>query len=360
MKRLIGFIGLFLFIIISFLLIINKPKDYSVEYTYEDYNILEKYNNEEHIYSFMVTKDDNKFYYALSGKYSKKRKLVDKFDLKINSDLDDLTICGTLTVNGEDLPTQCYKDNIYIDYSLLGNKKEPKVIKTEKQIDIYDLDTNYYVWNNKGITLVNDGNNYNFLNKESYTNVLSYKLDNYILFADYDSQRTFNKFYIYDNETKKVTEWKLKQEIYLDSYFLGDFDGFIYLFDRKEKTEYKLNIKKKKITVVSNKDGGIVYKNGWEDVPLEKLVYNNYSFEDNKLYNYSIEDNQLFLTLFGSSYKIKVFEGDVSSILEVKDDKVYFLSGEYLYSFDLKEGNVLLLKCFEWNFSHENKLFIFE
>ena len=357
MKKLIGFIAVIILVVLVFIFVINKEKDYKVEYEYKDYNISEEYHKKDKIYSFSIKKKDINFYYVYESEYSNKRKLVTEFKLDKDEDL----ICGTLTVLDKILPTQCYHEYKYIDESFIRNNGDPKKLITKSgNVEIYNDEYDYYIWNNKGITNVKSNEVLSFLVKESYTNILSYQLDNYIIFADYDSQRTFNKFYIFDREKNKTSEWKLKQDIYLDSYFMGDYDGYIYLFDRKDKIEYKLDIKKKKITKVSNKDGGIVYQDDWEDIPLEKLVYTDYLFKDTKAYNYSVLDNQLYLTLYKSDYKISVFEGEVTAIIKTVGDKVYFLSGDSLYSFDLENGSRLLLKSFEWNFSYENKLFIFE
>ena len=357
MKKLIFFISVFILMIIGFIFIINKAKDYEINYKYEDYEVIEKYNVKDQIYSFTIKKDDIEFYYILEAKYSKNRKLVKEFKL----DETNQFTCGTLNVNGNILPVQCLKDKVYYDESYIKNiGDDPKLLRESNSIQIYNDDYKYYVWNKKGIYNINDREEYNFLKKESYTNNLSYTINNYIIFADYDSTRTFNKFYIYDNNKKKIDEWKLDFNIYFDSYFMGDYDGYVYLFDRKDKNEYRLDITKKKIKRVSNLDGGKVYQGDWQDISLEKLVYNDYLFSNNKAYNYEIVDNQLYLVLYKSKYKIKVFDKEVQYIFMSNKDKVFFLSGDSLYSFDLTNGSKLLLKSFEWNFSHENKLFIFE
>ncbi len=359
MKKLIGFIVVLLLIIFIFVKVINNAKDYSLEYELNGYKVLEKYNKKNKLYSFNISKDDYNFYFIYEGKYSNNRKIIDS--IKVTNNEEEDIVCGSIKVRGNELRTQCIKDYEYIDNSLLEEYTDKtEYIKETNNVKMYSDKYDYYIWDNKGIISIKDENKYNFLDDEAYNNYLSYQIGNYILFADYDNQRTINKFYIFDKEKNKVEEWKLKTDIYLDSYFMGDYEGYVYLFDRKEKVEYKIDVKKKKISKVSNKDGGIVYEGEWKDYPLEKLVYNDYLFNGINNYKYSIEDNKLYLTLYDSNYHIRVFDGDIIDIIKVKGDRVYFLSGDKLYAFDFENGLELLLSSFEWNFSSKNKLFIFE
>ena len=55
--------------------------------------------------------------------------------------------------------------------------------------------------------------------------------------------------------------------------------------EMKESLKMELNIKKKKISIVSNKDGGITYDNGFKDLTIEKMVYNIYKFKFNDFVN---------------------------------------------------------------------------
>ena len=107
--------------------------------------------------------------------------------------------------------------------------------------------------------------------------------------------------------------------------------------------------KKKKISIVSNKDGGITYDNGFKDLTIEKMVYNIYKFKFNDFVNYKLDDKTLYYNVYNSDLNVKVFDGDVKDLVKVDGNTVYFVSGDSLYSYTYGEKVVLLLKYFEWN-----------
>lgn len=358
MKKLVILISLILVLSISFLLFINKSKSYESEYEKDGYSILEKYDKDTGYYHFIVSKDDYIFTFVSDADYSSKRKHIDKV---VEESIED-TLCVHLESEMDEFVTICYKDGEYMDkyISGLATSDESKRINKVSDIEIYDGDHEYLIWNNKGYTLLNSEEKYNFLSKESYDNLLTYQFKDYIIVADYDQSRTFNKLYIYDNVKKVVDTWEIEFDISFDSYFMGNIDDNIYLFDKKNKVQYSLNISKKKIEVTSDKDGAIYYDEGLTHKALDTLAYNEMTFIYDNKYNFILEDDTLYLRLFDTDDKIKISEREVDHIVYADEKEVYYLVDEKLYSYHVDKGEKLLLINFEWNFTYLNKIFIFD
>lgn len=278
MKRYISFLIVVILIICIYLFASLKSRDYEVEYDLNEFKILEKYSKKDKLYTFNISNDDYKYEFISDIKYSNKRKIVKKIDSLDIKDEKDKCIrikyldykTNYICSNGEKYFTPYYKEYI--------SNKEDKLIKTIDNIEVYDKSYDYLLWDGYGITDFIKKVNHTFLDKESYDNTLSYKLNEYIVFADYDSNREFNSLYIYNNKTNKIDSMEFEYNISKNSYFMGDYNNYIYLFDSKNKVQYKINVKKKKIEIVSDKEFGKYYDNGWEDVTLNKLSHTEYIF----------------------------------------------------------------------------------
>ena len=357
MKKYFIFLLITGIIILFYNIIFKIPKNYTVSYFYDQYSIVENFSKSDKLYSFEISYNDNKFDFVSNRKYSSKRKLINFIDVNEK----DNDICMLVRVDNVDLPVVCKDKDGYKTESLSLNEKiTAEKVGTYNNVDFFTDKSSYYIWNKKGFKNIKTGKEFKLFNKEVYNINLIYSNNKYVLVPDYDSSRSFNKFYIFDNEKQKVIEWKLKVDISFDSYFLGEYDDYIYLFDTKNKVEYKLNIKKKKISIVSNKDGGITYDNGFKDLTIAKMVYNIYKFKFNDFVNYKLDDKTLYYNVYNSDLNVKVFDGDVKDLVKVDGNTVYFVSGDSLYSYTYGEKVVLLLKYFAWNFSFDNKIFIFD
>lgn len=358
MKRLISLVLFVCLLVVGFLLFSNRKKDYEISYNKDDFAITEKFAKDKNNYTFSLVYNDTKFDFAINHKYTKRRKLINK----INFQNDDDNLCVSINVFDNDLPAICYKDKVYYDAYLGGlfEEKEAKKIDTVSQIDVYNNNYNYYIWNGYGLSDILKNKDFNFLKKESYDNPLSYQLHNKLLIADYDAEREFSKFYVFDASNNKIDELTFDFKISFNSYFMGDYDDLIYLFDKKNKVQYSVNLEKKELKIVSDNEGAVIYRDGWDNIGLNKLVYNDIYFENTNLVNYTLEKDDLYYGYQNSDIKIKFDENDITAILDVDNDDVFYLKKDSLYKYNLKEGKTLLLSYFEWNFSYSNKIFIFD
>lgn len=349
-------IYLIIFLVLAFLIyiwIINKPKNYNITYEINSYKIKEEYNKTKKSYYINVFNDDTDYSFYMNKKYSSKRKLVNDIEVIVN---DDET-CIKPIVKSYQFEYVCNSKNVY---SIKNYKEEitSSLIKKSDSIEIYNDNYTYYVWNGYGITNVKQNKDIKFLNKEHYENLLSFKTDNSIIFADYDSERTFNKFYIFNKNDEKVEKIETEYDISFDSYFLGFVKNSVYLFDKKNSKEYEINLKKKKVVDITNKELGKYYDNGFKEIELSKFKYNNLYFKYNNLVNYEINDEQLYKYYENTKNKILLTNKNVKNIVTYNDNSIFYISDDSLYLND-SVNNILLLKNFEWKFNYLNQIFIF-
>lgn len=357
MKKYIIFMSIVIILVIGFIYYLNRPRDYTVEYNINEYKILENYSKNDKYYLFDIMVDDLKFNFVSDIKYSHNRKIIK--DIEVNKK-DDI-LCIKPIIDGDDIEPICHNGSEFIDKYLanLASVKESQKINEYNNVKIYDSKNEYLIWNNKGLTNLNDKKGINFLSKESYDNLLAYQYDRYIIIADYDQNRSFDKFYIYDNNTKKIEEWKLDFSISFESYFMGDIEDYIYLFDKKNKVQYRLDIKKKIAKITSDKDGAIFYDKGYKTLPINNLIYSENPFIYENKYNFLLDKDTLYMRLFNSNENVRITSNKVDHIVRANEKCVYYLVNENLYSYTIGEGERLLLVNFEWNFSYLNKIFIF-
>ena len=334
-----------------------RKKDYEIVYIKDNYIVKESYKKDNNSYYFNIHDDEYSFDFLMNIKRLKEKQVISK----IESITKDKYLCLTITVDDSTSDVICSDGLLYVDSFIAGvNTIEADEKKsTKNNVDIYDESHDYYVWNGYGIKNIIDNKEYKFLKNESYDNSLSYKLNDYIIFANYDDERETNILYIFDYNKKKMKKWKIKYNISFDSYFLGNLGNDIYLFDKKNEVEYRINPEKKKIKIVSKNEMGIYFNEIWDKLPLNKFTYNNLQFKYNNNYNYILENGILYLRLKDSDNKIRVADYNIDYIIEVNDNTVYYFSLDSVYSYNLTDGSKKLLTAFEWNFTNKNKIFVF-
>ena len=358
MKKIISLVAVFVCLIIFIVCLINKERTYMIDYNFNGYKIIEEYDL--NYYTFTIKKDDLTLNYVFKHKYSSKRKLIQDVEVKEEKENDKLY---RIKVFNEWSDYIRLLDNklvavSYKNYNM--NSNSPEKIDN---INVFNKDNEkLFIWNSHGFKDIYNNKEYNFIDKEQYDNPLSYQFNEYIIVPDYNQSKTFNIFYVIDTNKQKVSKWKVKYKISFDSYFLGSYDGNVYLFDKDNEKEYSLNIAKRKISKISNSNGGIVYEGKLINYSLSDLKYKNLSFKNNYFYNFSIKDKKLYMNYYGSKDFILMNDMDIIKIIGFNKDNsvVYFLSGDTLYKSNIKGEIVKLASYFEWNFSFENKIYVID
>lgn len=354
MKKNIIFVLGFIFIFFIYQLVVNHPKDYELIYNINSYNIKESYSKKDKAYYLNIYDDSTNYSFFLKRKYSKKRKLLENIDIYT----DDEKTCVKPIVKNETFQYVCNKDNDYFMYlsnSLIESDKE-KI----DSIDVYNKDFTYYIFDGYGVKNVVTKKKIHFFNNEHYENALSYKGDNFILFANYDDERVFNKFYLIDKESEDYFEIVNENyEISYDSYFLGMVKNKVYLFDKKNMKEYSIDIKKRVIKLISKGDKGLFYDLGFDEILLSKLKYETNLFNTGSLVDYEIDNGTLYKKYNNSVNRIKITDYFVKTIVSASDEEIFYISDDSLYSYNDTSGNTLLLTNFDWKFNYKNNIYVF-
>ncbi len=347
-------INLFIFLIFIILIIIIKiPKNYQIKYSLNDIIIEEKYNKNNKLYTISFIKDNISYPISFKGKYKHKR-IINEVNF------DDTCIIPSskyFKIN-----PVCYKDNMLVSHYLVDDSKYKNVIDVNisyNKINInYLNDKRYLIFNYKGFYSIKDKNkDIKLFNEDVYNLNLVYKIKDNLVIANYDNKYNIDKFYVI-NKKDKVKTFKVKYDISFDSYFLGAYKNNLYLFDKKNKKEYVINISKLKIVDITKNGQGKILEDGkFVSVGVNKIANNNYSFSDSKSFNYVIEDERLYKII--DEYKILVTDKNVKDIVSIDNDTVYYLVNDSLYCYNDNLGEILLMSYFEWNFNYKNMIFIF-
>jgi len=343
-----------------------RPKNYEIFYRRGDVEVVESYDKSMKYYSFTFKYDDLEFRSVLNLKYSRDKKLVE--DVEVYMKDESKSVCVLAYYRHRDEQVMCAKDGKFVDLALIEEdtsefyeREEPRKVNEKfKNIEVYSKDLgSILVWGLKGYYYIgkDKSTEIEFLKNESYYNNLAYQKDEFIITPDYDSEYTFNKFYIVNLENGKLTDWKFDYNISFNSYYLGTKDDKVYLFDRKQKCEYAIDVKRKKIEIVSKDGKGIVWNKGFEEVSTTKLAQSDYVFKHDQVYNYKSNDG-IKLKYFKSRDEILLSDRN-ADILSNKGDTVYYLDKDTVYAYNNKFGEVKLASYSEWQFNDLNAVFIY-
>lgn len=337
-----------------FLYIIYKPYDYNKIYNLNEYNIEEIYHKNNSYYVFNITKDNIKYSFLIEGKYTKNRKLINKIELFDNCILPQSEYLLFYPL--------CYKDDIVYSYNGENNSNLFEYQNIDSLNDKYNNisinflnNKKFLIYNYRGFYLLNDKKEIKLFDKDVYNIDLVYYLNNFVIIPDYNNNYYFDKLYLININNGKIDEINLDNKISFTSIFLGDFKNCIYLLDKKEEKEYKIDIRKKKVEETNFyilENNKLVKKN------YLTIVNNNLAFKKDSIYKYEIIDNYLYQII--NNNKIKLSNLEVTKIIKNSNDTVYYLVKDRLYMFNHKYGEVLLLSNFEWNFNNTNMIFISE
>lgn len=359
---------IFLIALLIFIISLFKTKSYSLEYNIKDYKISENYDNKEKIFYYEIVYNDIKYNFIYNSKYLKETKLIQN----IEEYTEEEYTCLIVESNYIETQPLCSEGNNKIDVHLVPSslqEKLPVTIKTPEIIEekyenyhIYNTENKIFIWSYKGFNYIN-GTEREFIklfDKDIYEIPLATKINNYIVIPDYEQSYAYNKVYILDINTLEVEEWKLKYDIAFDSYVLGTNDKSIYIIDKKNEIEYELVPHKKKMRIVgtTNKQGVVYNNDELEKIAIKKLISSTYTFTYKNNYHYTIEENTLYLSYLDTNIKTKVSNLEVSSIVSINQDTVYYLVKDTLYKYNLSEGETKLITYTEWERNNKNLIFM--
>ncbi|MBR1416936.1 MAG: hypothetical protein IJ572_03875 [Bacilli bacterium] len=353
-----------LILLVILIVYIVIPKSYDKKYKIKEYDIHETFNKKNNRYNISISKDSNIYDFNFDSKYIGK-KLIKDIDVKES----DKSICIIPKIDKFNTIPLCKRNNENIDYHLIDDidlsnyfKEETIDNKTTNNITTYNLlDKKYYIWNYNGFTYIDSKGNdtINIFNNDQYDISLATKVKNYLVIPNYDSSYNFKELIIIDINNQKKDTWSINFDISFDSYILGTIDNTIYLVDKKNKVEYSLDVKNKKLKTIGNEaiDGVIYTNNNLEKISMSKLLNNNLLFDYSYDQNFILEDNKLYLQT--SNIKILISNKNINKIITKDDNYVYYLVDDTLYYYDVFMGEVKVMQNFEWNFNNDNMIFIY-
>lgn len=365
-RRLIALLVLFVLLaIISFLLF--QKKDYSVIYHVDDYEINEKYDKAKDYYSFVLKKDNKEYFTVIYDQHFTSKKII--------YEVEDFTTeeesCILIRSGKARFTPLCRINDEQVSYHLVSDEMKSllpidnksfsfDVKENYKGVNIFNyLNATYYIWNYRGFYQIRESKKeeISLFSKDIYSPSLITQVGDILFIPDYDANYFFDKVYLLYMNTGKVDTWNLSDSIYFDSSVLGVYQNELYLVDKHEKIEWKLNLNKKKMERIGSENkGGKIYSNGWKDISMNKLLYQNNFFQGVNIYDFVIQNNGLYALI--DNHYIRVRNNAPDSLIRSHDGYVYYFVGNQLFTYNDNIGEVLLLDYFEWNFNSENVIFV--
>lgn len=351
MKRLFNLLFVIFIIIISYTIYIKIPRDYNIVYKVDTFKVEEMYNKSKKEFIIKIHDKNIKYPFLIENKFSK-RKIIKKIK-KTNKDQYNC-IEITSIYNKDSL---CSLNDQLYSMEFLNKKIEPNY-STKNNIKYVKSDKNIFLWNYNGFYLINNEVNNVKLNIED-----SYEVKNILFHNDTiylskpDNDFYYKTIYTYNTKTNKQHKIKLQQNISYDSIFQGVVNNYLYVYDRRNDVQYKINTRNNSSSIVSNTKNGITVKMGrkWNK---EHKVKDNLLIFDYYKGSYELRDNTLYKIIDG--LLIKVSNQEIDNVIYNGKDEVYYISKGILYKNSPKIGEEKILEYSELNFNYLNTVYILE
>ncbi len=396
MKKCIIFFILFLIILLIYEFNFNYLKsNHDIEYVITEdskkYEINEYYVRDENrdIYYIKVNeKDSNKSYiFDVNNLFNKRKEIVKKVNEYKKDDVECLNI--TL-VNDKNSETLCIKDNELYTYFTLKN--ELKIKELDESIETYGNDKQTQTISsleiNKGY--LDEGENILFhfqraitvINKEieeyvEYGTIDNYKNTHGILCGDYyvipqiSNTIEFDTIVVYNILTNKSETINIGTGISFNSYYNGIHNDEIYITDRTNLRQYKINPKEMTIKLIATiGEKAYIYNDKEEErvsiyeVTDKKVYFNKVSDAYKKIKADKIYETHGCAYYYKNGYfyktyekypevSIKLFKTNDPKNVVIKEDNLYFIEYETIKKFNIK-GLYDLAKYSELKSNYEN------
>ena len=366
MKKIIIVCCLVIIFFILFIFLSLRPKNYTLTYTVDGFEITEKYDKDNAYYYFVLKSADFDYDYDLEIKYRSKHELISSVKTLSTDDI----YCIMPEIKDANTYPICLKDKELTSFHLIKNESLNKFYETKNNtepiaeyngITIYNyLDNTYLFWNYKGFYYLNEDTkkNLKILTKDIY-NPLTAIVNNHLIIPTYANTHTFDSVHLIDLDNAKQSVWKLDKKIYLDSYIMGSVDKSIYLFDKNKKIQYELVPHKKKMRSLNKKDQGKIYQEKWEPISINNLSLNQPKFTYFEKYIYTKKDEKIYFKNHGSNIEMLVSNFVNPKIVATKNNTVFYLVNDKLYAFNPYQGEILIASYFEWTFNSDNMIYVY-
>jgi len=355
---------LIIFSLLTLLIVIKYfTSNYKISYLLDSHMITTIYKDKRYYINI-----DNKYNFDIYKRRGMSKLRIKSIKMIKSGDLE----CLYPKINNAETYPLCYYKDEYVDYNLIDDKEldeYKKVVEYDSNGNFYfnnTLNKNEYIylWNYKGFYQMNGSKleTLDLFDEGKYDNSLMYKVDNKIIFPDYNQEYEFNKLYVVNMINGKMNEIESKYDISYNSYIVGNIDKKIYLFDTKESCLYEIDIKRLTIRLVGSEELGYFKYEKDKKVSAKLSEYKNrkvtYKYKTNSNYKYEIVNNVLYKSFVEDKLKLKIFEGENIKIIGEYKDNLYFTSEDKFYKYTPK-GLIKIFNYFELNFNENNVIYIY-
>ena len=332
-----------------------RKYSYELEYEVNDIVVSERYDKDLGAYYFEISYNDKIYELISLNEYTNKRKLIE--DITVSMENDE--VCLSFTSSTLNLYSICSNsDEFYManitDQSQFANNDSYENIRIN-ELD----DKNYLLWNYHDFIYLNNDTKekLTLFSKDIYNLSLIYAYDNYLLIPDYEQDYLFDKLYVIDTNRARINSIDLRFDVYFDSYFLGNDEDNVYIYDLRENQEFYIDLNKEEIYTSKNQ---ILVDGNWEDITNQTFQNERPTFSETNPFTIYLKDSNLYMQLLGSENEVLLSNREVSEIVKVDGLNIYYISGDVLYKYNPYVGEIALLQYSEWNFNHKNMVFIFD
>lgn len=355
MKKHVVLIICLIILFIIFIFFYLKKVNYELEYEIDDFKIIEKYDKDKSSYYFTITYDNQVFELASLEDYTNKRKLIENINITENEN----SICLDFETNVISLYSICAGDQgLYT--ANIDNQADFTTTDSYENININKLDDKtYLLWNYHDFIYLNNNTQekLTLFSKDIYNLSLIYDFDNYLIVPDYEQNYLFNKIFVIDTNRAKIDTIELRFDVYFDSYFLGNDAKDVYIYDLRENQEFYIDLNKEEIYTTKNQ---ILVNGEWESISNQTFQNERPVFTKIEPIEINLKDNHLYMQIPDGETEVLITNREVSELVKVDGLNIYYISGDILYKYNPFDGETALIKYSEWNFNHQNMVFIFD
>lgn len=393
----------FLFLLFNFIFsIFSNGK--TVNYSIDDNNVLEQYIKEDNSYYFEVTSNKKIFNFKVDNNFDENSYIINK----IYSFENDLYVCIFPIFEDNNIETDilCLRDNMIYPYRSIMNKNleldkfahemEEYGYLIDNNNEKFTTSSNLKIFNGnlngvivipsyRGIYIIDSSNKKNFssidlFDKDIYSHPIQTIVSDYYLVADYNESYSFHEFYLVNLKSTKVSIIASDDAISHNSYIQGVVDNCVYLIDRSNKKQYKIDVSNKIVTLLGNKKKGIMYYDNGKfinrtiyDALNENLIFNYNSIESDK-YDYVYNNNGVYYSYlkvkngydmyisYEQNTNIYTYALNVDSFEDIyySDDSIYYVDGDNLFNYSLANGKLKVLNYSELMYNENLTFFVYE
>ena len=400
-KKTITYIFTLVIILILYEIIFSFLKTgHDVSYTISKdnklYSINEIYTKKgkDNYYLITVSDENNTYLFSVNNKFNKQKNIVK--DIEYYEISNDLSCMILDLVNKDNTIPICTKNNVLYTYHALKDKYdlsslEGKIKKYESNNNsVYDEDNNKcsvnygFIDANEYISIYNLKDVYfyhnnvqerlNFSNYDNYKNEYGYLVGNRYVIPRIISNPEFYNYIVYNVETKKSDSIDLDEHpISKDSYINGVYENCLYVVDRSNKKQYRLDpVELTALEVGNTEMDGYAYINGkLERKSIYQLIEKDIIFTESGG-NYEgidydsiyVQSNYAYYLKNGTFYKVYeknlnlpvyLFDAKNPTHVKFRNDNIYFIDDNKLYKYNEYGLNVLVTKD-EFRF-HEDDIY---